>query len=80
MPDFLLNSDFLNVIAKEVIEFIFSGYLLCCFSLILVIARGLRFYMIKEICGTNPRNLFLFSHITPPGTEKTEYFICILKH
>lgn len=49
---------------------IFPGWFPYCFSSLPGIETTLDFYMIKEICGTNPRNLFLFPCLTPPGDRK----------
>lgn len=49
---------------------IFPGWFPYCFSSLHGIETTLDFYMIKEICGTNPRNLFLFPCLTPPGDRK----------
>lgn len=49
---------------------IFPGWFPYCFSSLRGIEITLDFYMIKEICGTNPRNLFLFPCLTPPGDRK----------
>ena len=49
---------------------IFPGWFPYCFSSLHGIETTLDFYMIKGICGTNPRNLFLFPCLTPPGDRK----------